>query len=218
MAEPDKTPEDLRGRRDRYEGASLLGKAALRLSGVAPSPAEREQLRRHELGVEGRIAEDAVEAVLASVPVWAMLAEKGIFEDLTVTELNRIGEDLLGRPVEGLEDVARIDVSVKFTDRSHIALLHRVIPGELHPEVFNAYRYATLTPGSVAAPEPFIMALSDDESGVNEVVAAMLVESTFLRHEQEFGALETADIRPLEAMLQDDLIAVRETHRLLPEA
>ena len=93
-----------------------------------------------------------------------------------------------------------------------------MIPGELHPEVFNAYRYATLTPGSFGAPEPFIMALSDDESGVNEVVAAMLVASTFLRHEQEFGALEAADIRPLESMLQVDLEAVRETHRLLGEA
>ena len=210
--------EELRGRRDRYAEASLIGKAALRLSGVALSPAEREQLRRHELGVEGRIAEDAVNAVQESVPVWAMLADKGMFEDLTKAELERIGEDLLGRPVSGWEDVARIDVSVKFTDTSHIALLRRVIPGELHPEVFNAYRYATLTPGSFGPPEPFIMALSDDESGVNEVVAAMLVASTFLRHEQEFGALDAADIRPLESMLQADLEAVRETHRLLREA
>jgi hypothetical protein len=210
--------DQLRGRRDRYEEASLLGNAALRLSGVALSPAEREQLRRHELGVEGRIAEDAVNTVSASVPIWALLAEKSIFEDLTVTELNRIGEDLLGRPVEGLEDVARIDVSVKFTDADHIVLLRRVIPGELHPEVFNAYRYATLTANNVSAPEPFIMALSDVGSGVNDVVAAMLVDATFVRHEQDFGALEARDIRPLESMLQSDLDAIRETHRLLRDA
>jgi hypothetical protein len=218
MADGEAVPGDLRGRHDRYAEASVLGKAALRISGAALSPAEREQLRRHELGVEGRIAEDAVHAVEASVPVWAMLAEKGMFEDLTVAELNHIGEDLLGRPVDGVQDVARIDVSLKFTDADHIALLRKVIPGDLHPEVFNAYRYATLTPGSFGAPEPFIIALSDDDSGVNDVVAAMLIASTFLLHEQDLGAFEAADLRPLEAVLHDDLAAIRETHRLLREA
>lgn len=154
-------------------------------------------------------------AVQGSVPVWALLADRGMFEDLTKAELDRTAEDLLGRPLSGWEDVARIDVSVKFTKPAHIALLRRVIPGELHPEVFNAYRYATLTPGGLDAPEPFIMALSDDNSGVNDVIAAMLVAPTFLRHEQEFGALTAADMRPLERMLHSDLGAVRETHRLL---
>jgi hypothetical protein len=211
-------PRELRLRAARYAEAGLLGKAAMRLSRESLTPAQREQVRRHDLGPEGRIAEDVVRLVDACVPIWSLLAEKGLPEDLTVRELNAIWECLLGRTPGGWVEPNAVDVSLKFTRSPlHVTALRRVVPGMSDEDRVDAYRYATLR--TRAGPvEPFVIALRTRDAQHNDVVATMLVAATFLRHEEDLGAFTGADLEPLEDVLAKDLAGIAETHIQLQAA
>jgi hypothetical protein len=210
---------ELRSRKARYEDAGPLGKAAMRITRSALTPAQRQQLRRHEIGTEGRIAEDVVRVVDGCEPVWSLIASMGLPEDLTISELNEIWECLLGRRPRGWSESNVLDVSLKFRGNPlHVAALSRVIPGTWPDVAFDAYRYATLTTPGTGAVEPFVLALKELDPPRNQVVATMLVAPTFLRHEEEIGVIDPADLEPLQDILGRDLAAVAETHAELRAA
>lgn len=202
----------VRASAERYEDAGLLGRAALRLGQRAPSAANRERLRRHDLGVEGRIAEDVTRAVVASEPIWNLLVENDIPEDATVRELAVIDEVLRGR-AEG-DDFTRTVISITYRWHDLRAdAVRAAIPGGPHPG--RAYRYATLTDLRTGRVEPFVLALADAGRGDNDVVAAMLLDATFLRHEQELGVVAESALAALEDVAGADLEETRRTYEAL---
>jgi hypothetical protein len=205
---------DLQGRVERYDEASPLGKATMRLSNQAPDAGERERVRRHELRIEGRIAEDVARAVHASAPIWDLLVQKGLPEDLSVREFNEIRTWLLGRHVP--HATADASVSIRFNRYpSRVAALAAAFPGDIQTSEVTAYRYATITSEADGAEEPFIVALREKADGRNDVLATMLVGDIFLRHEQEFGALDQQVLATLASTVALDLKAVVDTNRAL---
>jgi hypothetical protein len=134
---------DLQGRVERYDEASLLGKATMRLANQAPDAAGRERVRRHGLRIEGRIAEDVAQTVRDSQPIWELLVQKGLPEDLSVRELNDIRSWLLGRHVPHASAVT--SVSTRFSrNPARVAALAAVFPGDFAASEVTAYRYATV--------------------------------------------------------------------------
>jgi hypothetical protein len=216
-AEEPQSPK-ARERVGRYSEAGLLGKAAMKLTGEAPTAEDLELLRRQDIGVEGRIAEDVTRIVLASEPIWTMLAEKDLPEDLTVQELDEITECLRGRPPESATGEPPVRVSLKFADPESVLAIRDAIPGELSSDDVNAYRYALLSGLGPAAPEPFIVALFSQRTGSNQVTASMLVAATFLRHEEEFGVVSAPDLDHVHVAVLADLHETIRTERLLHEA
>lgn len=216
------TTAELRARKARYDEAGVLRKAALRLGREALSPAERERLRRRELGAGGRVAEDVTRVVIACQPVWSLLATNGLPQDLSVRGLNAISECLLGRSTQGWAESSVVDVSILFSRSPlHVAALARVIPGTDSANAFDSYRYATLRTADTHEVEPFVVAVRQRHPGApgdDEIVATMLVAPTFLRHEEELGVFSAEDLGPLEDILAKDLAAVAETHVQLRDA
>ncbi|MDX6532964.1 MAG: hypothetical protein QOF68_708 [Gaiellales bacterium] len=204
---------DLQGRVARYEEAGPLHRATLRLSHQVPDAVERERVRRHRLRIEGRIAEDVAEAVHASAPIWELLVQKGLPEDLSVRELNEIRNWLLGRHVPHATSVT--SVSIRFNlNPARIEALAATFPGDFVASEVTAYRYATVT-SEDGAEEPFIVALRQLTDGRNIVLATMLMGAVFLRHEQEFGALEAGVLGTLANTVALDLQTIADTHRAL---
>ncbi|MEO7259948.1 MAG: hypothetical protein ABI047_01550 [Jatrophihabitantaceae bacterium] len=80
--------QEIRVRVSRYTDGGLLRKAGMRLAGEHPTSEDLELLRRRNLGVPGRVSEDVIRAVTECEPIWILLAEKGLPEDLTVAELD----------------------------------------------------------------------------------------------------------------------------------
>lgn len=214
---PEDTQE-LRVRLGRYNDGSLIRKAAMRLAGEALSPDDLELLRRRDLGVQGRVSEDVVRAVTESEPIWTLLAEKGLPEDLTVNELNAISYTLRGGPPDQGSWGNPVSASMLFTDPRNLVTLRQIIPGDLEPHEVTGYRYACLSAPDFGTPEPFVVALRSREPGMNSVTATMLVAATFLRHEQEFGVISEDAAERLEVMVRLDLQEIIRTHRLLLEA
>jgi hypothetical protein len=220
MQIPGQGPEDtqeLRVRLSRYNDGGPIRKAAMRLAGDALSADDRELLRRRDLGVQGRVSEDVLRAVWESEPIWALLSEKGLPEDLTVAELDAISAALRGGPTDSASR-ANVSASMLFTDPRNVSALRHIIPGDLEPYEVTGYRYACLTAPGFGTPEPFVVALRSIEPGRNSVTATMLVAATFLRHEQEFGVLSEDAAERLEVMVRLDLQEILRTHRLLLEA
>ncbi|HEY0168208.1 MAG TPA: hypothetical protein VGB75_14290 [Jatrophihabitans sp.] len=205
-------------RLSRYNDGGLMRKAAMRLAGEALSPEDLELLRRRDIGVQGRVAEDVLRAVSESEPVWALLAEKGLPEDLTVTELGAISHALRGGPAGIASTGNPVSASMLFTDPRNVATLRQIIPGDLEPDEVTGYRYACLSAPDFGTPEPFVVALRTSRPGKNSVTATMLVAATFLRHEQEFGVLSEDAAERLEVMVRLDLQEIIRTHRLLLQA
>jgi hypothetical protein len=186
----------------------------MRLSHQAPDGDERERVRRHGLRIEGRIAEDVARAVHACEPIWELLVQKGLPEDLSVRELNDIRSWLLGRNVAHAAVVTNL--SIRFNrSPSRVAALAAVFPGSFAASEVTAYRYATVTSQTDGNEEPFIVALHELADGRNDVVATMLVAAVFLRHEQEFGALDGQVLRTLASAVALDLQGIAETNRAL---
>jgi hypothetical protein len=221
MQIPGQGPEDtqeLRVRLSRYNDGGLIRKTAMRLVGGALTPDDLELLRRRDIGVQGRVSEDVLRAVSESEPIWALLAEKGLHEDLTVRELDAISFALRGGPIGAESRSNTVGASMLFTDPLNLSTLRRIIPGGLEPYEVTGYRYASLTAPDLGNPEPFVVALQRSLSGGNAVTATMLVAATFLRHEQEFGVLSEDAAERLEVMVRLDLQEIIRTHRLLLEA
>ena len=214
---PEDTQE-LRVRLSRYNDGGLIRKAAMRLAGEALTPEDVELLRRRDIGVQGRVAEDALRAVIESEPIWTLLVEKGLPEDLTVNELNAISYSLRGGPPQEGGRGNPVSASMLFTDPRNLFTLRQIIPGDLEPHEVTGYRYACLTAPDFGSPEPFVVALRSREPGMNSVSATMLVAATFLQHEQEFGILSEDAAERLEVMVRLDLQEIIRTHRLLREA
>jgi hypothetical protein len=209
--------DDLQGRVERYEGAGPLGKATMRLSLQAPDAAERERVRRYALRIEGRIAEDVARAVHDSDPIWELLVEKGLPEDLSVRELNAIRQWLIGRNVP--HTAAITSLSIRFNrNPTRVAALAAAFPGDFAASEVTAYRYATVDSPADRNEEPFIIALHERADGRNDVVATMLVAAVFLRHEQEFGALDEEVLATLASTVALDLQSIADTFRALLEA
>ena len=207
----------LRELASRYDQAGLLGKAALQLRHKAPDAGERERLRRHTIGPEGRIAEDAIQAVRASDPIWALLSQLGLPEDTSVRELNHIQRYLVGRR-PGRNDAVP-DVSIRSArDPLRISVVGSIVPGALDPEAIDGYRYATLVDRSVGLVEPFLVLLHSRHSGDNDVVATLHLGATFLRYEQEFGLVDPDRLMTLGALVESDLIDIKQTHQALRQA
>jgi hypothetical protein len=221
MEIPGPGPEDtqeLRVRLSRYNDGGLIRKAAMRLAGDALTPEDLELLRRRDIGVQGRVAEDVLRAVSESEPVWALLAEKGLPEDLTVAELDAISHALRGGPIGPPGSGNPVSVSMLFTDPRNVSALRQIIPGDLEPHEVTGYRYACLSAPDFRTPEPFVVALRSSQPGRNSVTATMLVAATFLRYEQEFGVLSADAAERLEVMVRLDLQEIIRTHRLLLQA
>ena len=219
MAQPDGEPDihGLQQRVERYDEAGLLGKASLRLSHQAPAAAERERVRRHELRLEGRIAEDVTRAVHESEPIWDLLVQKELPEDVTVRELDEIRSWLLGRRVRNAR--ALISVSIRFNRNPlRVAALAAAFPGDFDAIEVTAYRYATVVSQADGIEEPFIVALRERRDGSNDVLATMLVGDVFLRHEQEFGVLDERTLESLAGTVELDRQTVADTHRALLDA
>jgi hypothetical protein len=221
MEIPGQGPEDtqeLRVRLSRYNDGGLIRKAAMRLAGEALSPQDLELLRRRDLGVQGRVAEDVLRAVTESEPIWTLLVEKGLPEDLTISELNAISYSLRGGRPDPASRGYPVSVSMLFTDPRNLLSLRQIIPGGLEPHQVTGYRYACLRAPDFGSPEPFVVALRSSRQGINSVSATMLVAATFLRYEQEFGALSEDAAERLEVMVRLDLQEIIRTHRLLLQA
>jgi hypothetical protein len=216
-ADGDPDLPGLRERVERYDEASLLGKASMRLSHQAPAADERERVRRDRLRIEGRIAEDVARAVHASEPIWELLVQKDLPEDLSVRELKEIRDWLLGRRDQQTRAVA--SVSIRFTDDpERVAALAAAFPGDFDTHQVTAYRYATVVSEADGVEEPFIVALRAKDDGNNDVLATMLVADVFLRHEQEFGVLDQQKLETLATVIALDQRAIADTHRALAGA
>lgn len=203
----------LRERLERLRAAGRLRRAALRLTGAAPTPREVEALRRQDIGPAGRLAEDVTAAVTASQPVWDLIAAMDLPEDITVREYADLTRHLVGRRTAHPRDRGDVSASLSFADPANTGVVRRVVPGA-GPNSVTAYRYATLTsPGGVV--EPFVVALRVRDSGIHQVTATMPVAATFLRYEQEFGVVTQDDVEALEVVVRLDLLEVRRTHDLL---
>jgi hypothetical protein len=216
-ADGDPDLPGLRERVERYDEASLLGKASMRLSHQAPAAEDRERVRRDQLRIEGRIAEDVARAVHESEPIWELLVQKDLPEDLSVRELKEIRDWLLGRRDQQSGAVA--SVSIRFTDNPRrVAALAAAFPGDFDTHQVTAYRYATVVSEADGVEEPFIVALHAKDDGNNDVLATMLVADVFLRHEQEFGVLDQQKLETLATVIALDQRAIADTHRALAGA
>jgi hypothetical protein len=214
---PDDTQE-LRVRLSRYNEAGLLRKAGMRLAREALSPGDLERLRRRDLGVQGRVSEDVIRAVTESEPIWTLLAEKGLPEDLTVSELDAIAYALRGGPRDPGSRGNPVSASMLFTDPRNLLTLRQIIPGGIEPHDVTGYRYACMLTPDFGRPEPFLVALRSRQPGRNSVTATMLVAATFLRHEREFGVISEDAAERLEVLVRLDLQEIIRTRRLLLEA
>ena len=205
--------EAARERIDRYEAAGPLQRAALKLVNQAPDRVEREQLRRHRIGLEGRVAEDVSRAVALSEPVWDLLAELGLPEDISRRELADIRESVVGRPTSA--DVST-KVSLRLSDNEvSIAAVRNLFPGLAAPHAVDGYRYATWTEPDTGAVEPFVVALSERRIGLHSVVATMFVGATFLRYEQEFGTVRRRQLERFAAAVAADLHLISSARDML---
>jgi hypothetical protein len=214
---PDDTQE-IRVRLSRYNDGGLIRKAGMRLAREALAPEELELLRRRDIGVHGRLSEDVLRAVTESEPIWTLLAEKQLPEDLTLDELDAISYALRGGPTDRGSRGSPVSASLLFTDPRNLFTLRQIIPGDLEPHEVTGYRYVSLMARDFGTPEPFVVALRSRESGKNSVSATMLVAATFLRHEQAFGIISDDAAERLEVMVRLDLREIIRTHRLLLEA
>jgi hypothetical protein len=210
--------ELLRARLDRYRNGNVLRKIAMRITGTAPTARELELVRRSAIGGEGRVAEDVLRAVAESEPIWPMLAQKDLPEDLTIRELGRISTALRCAPMGTSDTDAVVSASLMFTDRTHLLMLRRHIPGDLLPQETTGYRYVTLLARGGHMPEPFVVVLRREPSGDNIVVATILVAATFLRYEQELGLLGEDAVERLETIVRTDLQEIVRTRQLLRDA
>jgi hypothetical protein len=220
MGFPGRSPrrQELGARLDRYSRGSVLRKATMRLLGQALSAAEKESLRRRAIGSEGRVAEDTIRAVTESEPIWPVLAERDLPEDLTVRELDAIAAALRGCPADRTGTDSIVGASLLFGDQARMLMLREIIPSDLLPPDVTGYRYATLMRRSSNTREPFIVTLRSHGCGENTVAATVLVAATFLRFEQELGVLTEDAVRHLEVLVGMDLAEIVRTRRLLLEA
>jgi hypothetical protein len=190
----------------------------MRLLGQALSATEKESLRRSAIGSEGRVAEDAIRAVIESEPIWPVLAERDLPEDLTVRELGAIAAALRGYPADRTSTDSIVSASLMFGDQARIVRLREIIPSDLLSPDVTGYRYATLMRRGGNTREPFLVTLRGDAFGQNTVAATTLVAATFLRFEQELGVLTEDAVRHLEVLVGMDLAEIVRTRRLLLEA
>jgi hypothetical protein len=214
---PDDT-QAIRVRRSRYDDGGLIRKAGMHLAREALDPDEVELLRRRDIGVHGRVSEDVLRAVTESDPIWTLLAEKQLPEDLSLAEMDAISHALRDGPNDPGDKTAPVSASLLFTDPRNLVTLRQVIPGELEPHEVTGYRYASVIARDGGTPEPFVVALRSRNPGLNSVVATTLVAATFLWHEQAFGNLAEDAAERLEVMVRLDLREIIRTHRLLLEA
>lgn len=216
MSQPPEEADlaELLERAARYERSGRLGKAARQLAQKALDPQERERLRRHRIGTEARIAEDAVHAVLASEPVWALLARHGLPEDASPRELDDIARFLLGRRSTKRDTVPHVSIR-SARDPLRISIVTTVLP-DLPREV-DSYRYAALEDPATGSLTPFLVLLRSRARGDNEPVAMVHLGATFLRHEQEFGLIDPERLETLATLVEQDLANVVATHRALQE-
>lgn len=199
----------------RATGADAIGRVEARLD--ERSALTRYRQRRQAIGPEGRLAEDVVRAVRACQPIWELLQEKGISEDLSLGELDSIHEGLLGRSVRTGDAI--LDVSIKLAgDAFRARSVRAAIPAAADVEEFDAYRYATLTELQSGRVEPFIVALQTNSQLTNDVVSTMFVDSSFLRYEQEFGVIDTEAVALLSMIVLADLVDLRRTEAALRRA
>ncbi|MGN6243910.1 MAG: hypothetical protein ACTHQ3_09590 [Motilibacteraceae bacterium] len=202
----------------------MLARTVQRLAGDALTPAARAQRRRDALGREGRLAEDVVTLVEACARIWEDLAAKELPQDLTLAELRHLTDLLDDRElvVDGDRRPAPLTVSIAVAEPEHLGVVRALVPGGLDASSCDAYRYAVLQPRS-GAPEPFLVALHrGDPVGSPwreaDVVAVVLLAPTFLRYEQEMGAVNPLAVQALEDVVRADLAAVLETRDALGEA
>jgi hypothetical protein len=214
---PDDT-QAIRVRLSRYTDGGLIRKAGMHLAREALDPDEVELLRRRDIGVHGRVAEDVLRAVTESDPIWNLIAEKQFPEDLSLDELDAISHALRGGPNDPGDLGAPVNASLLFTDPRNLVTLRHIIPGDLEPHEVSGYRYASLRTRDGGTPEPFVVALRSRQPGSNSVSATMLVAATFLRHEQAFGIISEDAAERLEVMVRLDLREIIRTHQLLLEA
>lgn len=201
----------------RYEEAGRWRRAVLHLQHQAPRPQEREWLRRHTMGPEGRLEEDVIRVVAASQPVWDLIAEHGLPEDVNVRELDDIAAFIVGRRPQ--TDRRLPQVSLRMAgDPLRLAVVRSFVPGDLAPEEADAYRYATWADNRLAVTEPFLVLLRGRRSGGNEVVTCLHLGATFLRYEEELGALAADQLPTLAALVEADFDEVAKTHRALRDA
>ncbi len=154
---PGQGPDDtqaLRARLSRYSDGGLIPKAGMRLTREALTPEDLELLRRRDIRVHGRVCEDVIRAVNESEPSWTLLAENGLLEDLTVSELNAISHALRGGPTEPGTWANPVSASLLFTDPANLFTLRQIIPGDLEPQQVTGYRYACLVTRDFGNPEP----------------------------------------------------------------
>lgn len=214
--EADADLEASRSRLARYEAAGALHKAALKLTNQAPDHLERERVRRHQIGVEGRVADDVARAVRMCEPVWDLLAEKGLPEDISRTELAEVRDALIGRPSP---TTTPPHVSLRFhDDEVNLAAVRNLIPAMAAAADVDGYRYATWTDLDTGTVEPFVIALSQRRIGVHAVVATMFVGATFLRYEQELGAIRRDQLDRFARAVEADLKLIGSTHTALLDA
>ncbi len=204
-----------RARLARYEAAGAVQRAALKLAHQAPDRVERERVRRHRIGLEGRVAEDVVRAVTRSESVWDLVAEQGLPEDISRDELAGIRASVLGRST-GTSPA--LGVSLRFqSDEVSLAAVRNLIPG-LAPHAVDSYRYATWTEADTGVVEPFVVALREREISVHEVVATMFVGATFLRYEQELGAIRGRQLDRFARAVEADLELIASARTALLES
>lgn len=196
----------------RYDRSSLLGKAARLLAQRAPGPREREIVRRHSLGAEDRIAEDAVRIVLACEPVWALLSRHGMPEDASTRELNDIARHLVGRRTRRDEPPPHLSIRAA-RDPLRLAVATSLLPDL--PQQVDSYRYATIDDEPAGALSPFLVLLRDRPRGDSSVVATVHLGATFLRYEQEFGLIDADRLETLAALVEKDLADVARTYQEL---
>lgn len=216
MNEPadDKELAELLERAARYDEASRLGKAARQLTQRALHAKERERLRRHSIGVEGRIAEDAVRAVLASDPIWALLARHGLPEDASTRELAAIQRFLVGRRTRRADRIPNVSIR-SARDALRLSLVSGLVPGQVEP--VDSYRYATLDDPANRSVEPFLVLLRTRPRGDSDVLATLHLGATFLRHEQEFGLVDPDRLETLATLVEHDVLDIRKAHQALLE-
>ena len=214
--QPDPDLEDARIRAARYDAAGRLGKAALKITQQAPDQVERERLRRHQIGVEGRLAEDIARAVDICVPVWDLLAEKALFADISRPELVHIREALVGRTSDS---DPQPQVSLRFhDDEVNVAAVRNLIPAIASPHRVDGYRYATWEALDTGVVEPFLVALNQRATGIHTVVATMFVGATFLRYEQQLGAIRRRQLDRLALAVSADIRLIVATRTALVDA
>lgn len=214
MDEPSGEPDldELLERAARYAEASLLGKAALQLRLRALDAREREVLRRHTIGPEGRIAEDALRAVRESEAVWPLLTRHDLPEDASPRELDEIHRFLVGRPTRPDDPLPHVSIRAA-ADPLPLAVVTGLlvdVPGPV-----TGYRYAALAEPRARVVEPFLVLLRTRRQGGNRVLATLHLGPTFLRYEQELGLLDADRVQTLATIVAADAENVRRTRQEL---